>query len=143
MSLRIEDLTVLNVLIWKAFVQMRHFSHSHALNLHLGPKSGNNLFTVSPIRYSVLQSLIDVPLGLSLNPGEDMDVCKCIVPSRHGSTLNSRRAANPLVRLVEGEERWEAPDHPQGVLTQKWGETKLNRSITCMVIKATLTTGVT
>ncbi|GFY16480.1 dimer_Tnp_hAT domain-containing protein [Trichonephila clavipes] len=25
-------------------------------------------------------------------------------------TLGSRRAANPLVRLVEGEERWEAPD---------------------------------
>ncbi|GFW53778.1 hypothetical protein TNCV_3938721 [Trichonephila clavipes] len=33
---------------------------------------------------------------------EDMDVCKCIVPLRHESTLNSRRAANPPVRLVEG-----------------------------------------
>ncbi|GFW06893.1 dual specificity protein phosphatase 22 [Trichonephila clavipes] len=33
-----------------------------------------------------------------------MDVCKCIVPSRQGDTLNSRRASNPLVRLVEGEE---------------------------------------
>ncbi|GFW61002.1 hypothetical protein TNCV_4872121 [Trichonephila clavipes] len=32
-----------------------------------------------------------------------MDVCKCIVPSRHGSTLNSRQAASPLVRFVEGE----------------------------------------
>ncbi|GFV54683.1 ammonium transporter Rh type B [Trichonephila clavipes] len=30
-------------------------------------------------------------------------------------TLNSRRAASPLVRFVEGEERLEAPDHPQGV----------------------------
>ncbi|GFW46932.1 hypothetical protein TNCV_2982881 [Trichonephila clavipes] len=29
-----------------------------------------------------------------------MDVCKCIVPSRHGDTLNSRRAASPLVRLI-------------------------------------------
>ncbi|GFX03629.1 uncharacterized protein TNCV_2112011 [Trichonephila clavipes] len=46
------------------------------------------------------------------NPGEDMDVCKCIMPSRHVGTLNSRRAASHLVRLVEGEERWEAPDHP-------------------------------
>ncbi|GFV45292.1 hypothetical protein TNCV_2037451, partial [Trichonephila clavipes] len=40
-----------------------------------------------------------------------MVVCKCIVPSRHRGTLNRHRAASPLVRLVEGEERWEASDH--------------------------------
>ncbi|GFX26753.1 hypothetical protein TNCV_1839261 [Trichonephila clavipes] len=34
-----------------------------------------------------------------------MDVCKCVVPSRHGSTLNCLRAASPLVRLEEAEER--------------------------------------
>ncbi|GFW82381.1 uncharacterized protein TNCV_3818611 [Trichonephila clavipes] len=84
-----------------------------------------------------LATLTAVPLGLGSNPGEDMDVCKCIVPSRHGGTLNSRRAASPLVRLVEGEERWEAPDHSQGVLPQNCGETELNRSVTCMVLKAT------
>ncbi|GFX67585.1 hypothetical protein TNCV_3933271 [Trichonephila clavipes] len=39
------------------------------------------------------------------HPGEDMDVCKCIVPLRHGDTLNSRRAASPLVKMEEGEER--------------------------------------
>ncbi|GFW51027.1 hypothetical protein TNCV_3593091 [Trichonephila clavipes] len=50
-------------------------------------------------------------VGLGLNPGEDMDVCKWIVPSWHGSTLNGRRVASPLVRVVEGEERWEVPDH--------------------------------
>ncbi|GFX24626.1 uncharacterized protein TNCV_3344061 [Trichonephila clavipes] len=61
-----------------------------------------------------------------------MDVYKCIVPSRHGGTLNSRRAASPLVRWVEGKERWEAPDHPQN-----WGETEQNRSVTSMVLKAT------
>ncbi|GFX11827.1 uncharacterized protein TNCV_2996121 [Trichonephila clavipes] len=66
-----------------------------------------------------------------------MDVCKCIVPLRHGGTLNSRRDASPLVRFVEGEERWEVPDHPQGDLPQNWGETELNRSVTCMVLKAT------
>ncbi|GFS99429.1 uncharacterized protein TNCV_35751 [Trichonephila clavipes] len=59
-----------------------------------------------------------------------MDVCKCIVPSRHGGTLNSHRAASPLVRLVD-------PDHLQGVLPQNWGETELNRSVTWMVLKAT------
>ncbi|GFW37046.1 uncharacterized protein TNCV_5019441 [Trichonephila clavipes] len=52
-------------------------------------------------------------------------------------TLNSRRAASPLARLVEGEERWEAPDYPQSVLPQNWGETELNRSVTCMLLKAT------
>ncbi|GFW05538.1 down syndrome cell adhesion molecule-like protein Dscam2 [Trichonephila clavipes] len=34
-----------------------------------------------------------------------MDVCKCIVSSLHGATLNSRRAACPLARLLEEEER--------------------------------------
>ncbi|GFU75018.1 uncharacterized protein TNCV_3752691 [Trichonephila clavipes] len=53
------------------------------------------------------------------------------------STLNSRRAASPLMWFVEGEERWVAPDHPQGVLPLNWGETELNRSVTCMVVKAT------
>ncbi|GFW25401.1 uncharacterized protein TNCV_3721291 [Trichonephila clavipes] len=67
-----------------------------------------------------------------------MDVYKCIVPLRQGGTLNSRRAASPLVRLVEGKERWEAPDHPWGVvLPQNWGETELNRSVAYMVLKAT------
>ncbi|GFW73104.1 uncharacterized protein TNCV_832231 [Trichonephila clavipes] len=87
--------------------------------------------------------LTAVPLDLGSNPGEDMDVCKCIVPSRHGGTLNSRRAASPLVRWVEGEERWEAPDHPHGVLPQNWGETELNCSVTVWSSNLRLTTGVT
>ncbi|GFV37346.1 uncharacterized protein TNCV_1757841 [Trichonephila clavipes] len=66
-----------------------------------------------------------------------MDVCKCIVPLQHGGTRNSRRAASPLVRLVEEEERWESADLPQGVLPQNWGGTEQNRSVTCMVLKAT------
>ncbi|GFX57280.1 hypothetical protein TNCV_2965591 [Trichonephila clavipes] len=45
-------------------------------------------------------------------------------------TLNSRRTTSPLVRLVEGKERWEAPDHLQGVLLRNWDETELNRSVT-------------
>ncbi|GFX33944.1 uncharacterized protein TNCV_911481 [Trichonephila clavipes] len=66
-----------------------------------------------------------------------MDVCKCIVPLRHGGTLNSRRAASHLVWLVEGEERWQASDHPQSVLPLNWGGTEPNRSVICMVLKAT------
>ncbi|GFV33421.1 uncharacterized protein TNCV_4164581 [Trichonephila clavipes] len=71
-----------------------------------------------------LATLTTLPLVLGSNLGEDMDVCKWIVPSRHGGTLNSHRAASPLVRLVEEEKRWEAPDHPQSILPQNWGETE-------------------
>ncbi|GFV52303.1 uncharacterized protein TNCV_2673241 [Trichonephila clavipes] len=63
-----------------------------------------------------------------------MDVCKCIVPLRHGGTLNSHRAASPLVWLVE--ERWEAPDHPQGFLSLNWGGIEQKRTVNCMVLKA-------
>ncbi|GFX93401.1 uncharacterized protein TNCV_152071 [Trichonephila clavipes] len=74
--------------------------------------------------------------GLGWNPGQDMDVCTCTVSSPHWGTLNSCRAASPLVRLVKGKKRWEASHHPQGVLPLNWGETELNRTVTCMVLKA-------
>ncbi|GFU40378.1 hypothetical protein TNCV_4255561 [Trichonephila clavipes] len=46
---------------------------------------------------------------------------KCLVSSRHGDTLN--------------KERWDTPDHPQGVLPQNWCGTEQNRTVPCMVIK--------
>ncbi|GFU47210.1 uncharacterized protein TNCV_2938571 [Trichonephila clavipes] len=58
------------------------------------------------------------------------------MPSRHRGTLNSRRAARPLVRLVEGETRWEAPDPPHAALPQNWAGTEQNSSATCRVHKA-------
>ncbi|GFX35146.1 uncharacterized protein TNCV_2330861 [Trichonephila clavipes] len=61
-----------------------------------------------------------------------MNICRCIVPSRPGGTLNSRGSTCPLVRLVKGEER----EVPQGVLPQNRGETQLNSSVTCVVLKA-------
>ncbi|GFX17768.1 uncharacterized protein TNCV_475681 [Trichonephila clavipes] len=67
-----------------------------------------------------------------------MDVCKYIVSLWHVDTLNIRRALSSLVRLVEKEERWEAHrPPPQGVLPLNWSETELNRTVTCMVHKAT------
>ncbi|GFT07766.1 hypothetical protein TNCV_1213731 [Trichonephila clavipes] len=42
----------------------------------------------------------------------------------------------PLVRLVEEEKRWEAPNHPQGVLPQNWGGTEKNRTVICTVLKS-------
>ncbi|GFV94372.1 uncharacterized protein TNCV_3352101 [Trichonephila clavipes] len=59
-------------------------------------------------------------LCLGSNPVEDMAVCKRIVPSRHGGTLNSRRAASPVVSLVEGKERWDPLTTPR-VFTLKIG----------------------
>ncbi|GFY08871.1 hypothetical protein TNCV_4660641 [Trichonephila clavipes] len=53
-----------------------------------------------------------------------------------GAVGTGCRATSPLVRLVEGEERWAASGHPQGILPQNWGETELNRSVTCMVLKS-------
>ncbi|GFU67801.1 uncharacterized protein TNCV_4684221 [Trichonephila clavipes] len=53
-----------------------------------------------------------------------------------GGTLNSRPAESPLVRLVEGKEGWEGSD-PSGVLPQNWGGNEPNRTVTCMVLKAT------
>ncbi|GFW47403.1 uncharacterized protein TNCV_4536931 [Trichonephila clavipes] len=95
------------------------------------PELAPLLLTTTPDqREDSLATLTAVPLGLGSNPGEDMVACKRIVSSRHGGTLNSRRAASLLVRWVEGKERWEAPDHPQGVLPLNWGETELNHSVT-------------
>ncbi|GFW63217.1 uncharacterized protein TNCV_581571 [Trichonephila clavipes] len=65
-----------------------------------------------------------------------MDVCKCIVPWRHGGTLNNHRAASPLVWLVDAEERYESPLHPQGFLPLNWGGIEPNRSDLCMVFYA-------
>ncbi|GFS73494.1 hypothetical protein TNCV_1101961 [Trichonephila clavipes] len=35
--------------------------------------------------------------------GEGMGICNCIVPLRHGGTLNSRQTASLLVSLMEGK----------------------------------------
>ncbi|GFX97643.1 uncharacterized protein TNCV_2842031 [Trichonephila clavipes] len=70
-----------------------------------------------------------VPVQIS-NPREGTDVCKCIVPLRHGGTLNSCRAASSLGRFMEGEERWEALDDLQGVFPQNWGGIEPNRTDT-------------
>ncbi|GFY24734.1 hypothetical protein TNCV_1017801 [Trichonephila clavipes] len=54
-----------------------------------------------------------------------MDVCKCIVPSQHGDTLNSRHAASPLLRLMAGDERREAPEPPPGCSPSKLGSNRV------------------
>ncbi|GFY36086.1 hypothetical protein TNCV_4844581 [Trichonephila clavipes] len=63
----------------------------------------------------------DDTMGLGSNPGEDMDAGKFIGLSWHGGTLNSHRAACPLVGLVEGKERWEVLDPPTGGSSSKSG----------------------
>ncbi|GFU93641.1 uncharacterized protein TNCV_3018291 [Trichonephila clavipes] len=59
-------------------------------------------------------------------------------PSDISGTLNSRRTTSPLVRLVEGEEKWgRILTTPQGFLPLNWSETESNRTFTYMVLKAT------
>ncbi|GFW72974.1 hypothetical protein TNCV_830971 [Trichonephila clavipes] len=72
------------------------------------------------------------------NSGEGMDTCKCIVPSWHGGTVNSRRAASPLVRWVEVEERWEALVTFR-MFSQNWDGTKPKSTVTCIELKAKAT----
>ncbi|GFY28077.1 hypothetical protein TNCV_4394111 [Trichonephila clavipes] len=58
------------------------------------------------------------------------------------SLLNSRRTASPLVRLVEEEERWEAPDYSR-VFSLKIGvESNPNVLLPVWSSKLQLTTGV-
>ncbi|GFV58362.1 uncharacterized protein TNCV_2556061 [Trichonephila clavipes] len=89
-----------------------------------------------------LQELLDLLQSLTSGISDVLtdDVSDEKVPANNVlnfRTLNSRRAASSLVRLVERGKRWKAPDHSQGVLPQNWGETELNHSVTCMVLKAT------
>ncbi|GFV92274.1 hypothetical protein TNCV_3951291 [Trichonephila clavipes] len=63
---------------------------------------------------SGIETLTVEPQSLGSNPGVGMDVCKCIGPSWHGGTLNSRRVASPLVWLVEEEERVRTLNPPLG-----------------------------
>ncbi|GFS65264.1 hypothetical protein TNCV_2451081 [Trichonephila clavipes] len=49
-----------------------------------------------------------------------------------GSTLKCHR-----VRFLEGKERLNAPDLLQGVIPQYWGGNEPNRTVTCIVLKAT------
>ncbi|GFV81972.1 hypothetical protein TNCV_3151701 [Trichonephila clavipes] len=63
-----------------------------------------------------------------------MDVCKCIVPSWHVGTVSRRKSSRELVQGMEGMRPLTLP---QGVLSLNWGETALNRSVICMVLKDT------
>ncbi|GFW15638.1 hypothetical protein TNCV_3581361 [Trichonephila clavipes] len=59
-----------------------------------------------------------------------------LVLLRQGGTQNSRRTASPLAKLVSGTEMC-YPNHLQCILPQNWGGTGPNRTVTCMVLKAT------
>ncbi|GFW48585.1 hypothetical protein TNCV_4241661 [Trichonephila clavipes] len=68
-------------------------------------------------------------VGLGSNPGEGIDICKCIVTLRHGDTLkqpSSRKSS----REVGGREREVGALTPsQGVLPQNWVEIEPNHNV--------------
>ncbi|PRD32161.1 UNVERIFIED_CONTAM: nuclear pore complex protein [Trichonephila clavipes] len=59
-------------------------------------------FVVADIAHPVQQltTLIAVPQGLGLNPAEDMDVSKCIVPLQHRGTINSHKSSHEMLALA-------------------------------------------
>ncbi|GFY33829.1 hypothetical protein TNCV_4595403 [Trichonephila clavipes] len=59
-----------------------------------------------------------------------MDVCFCIVPLRHGDTLNNLRAVSLLVWLVEGE-REKSPIHSLSVIAHRVGVSLLAPNPPC------------
>ncbi|GFX85100.1 hypothetical protein TNCV_4979551 [Trichonephila clavipes] len=67
--------------------------------------------------------------GIKLYPFAAMNFAG-LDPTSLGSRKSSRKVGGRR-REVGGS------DHPQGVLPQNYAETELNRSVTCMVLKAT------
>ncbi|GFV39408.1 hypothetical protein TNCV_1231091 [Trichonephila clavipes] len=67
-------------------------------------------------------------------------VCSCKSDSR-GKTVRKetryQQSSHKSSCEVDGKGR-EASDHSQGVLPQNWGGIKSNRTVTCMVLKATI-----
>ncbi|GFW64030.1 hypothetical protein TNCV_707351 [Trichonephila clavipes] len=59
-----------------------------------------------------------------------MDVCKCIVLTRHWSNRKSSCEVGGRGREVGG------PDQPQGFIPLNWGGTEKKCTVTCMVLKA-------
>ncbi|GFU66660.1 uncharacterized protein TNCV_3111441 [Trichonephila clavipes] len=106
------------VRVWKP--RGERLNPTFVLQRHTTPSAGVMIWVLLPTIH-VVSDADCCAVGPGLNPVEDMDVCKCIVPSRHGGTLNSRRATTPFVRSMEGKEMWEAPEHPQDVFLQKLG----------------------
>ncbi|GFS54507.1 hypothetical protein TNCV_1742681 [Trichonephila clavipes] len=94
----------------------------------------DSLLKKKPCKKSKISKLCNKPDTVShKNKGivrlRGIEVCKCKVPSWHGGSPNSHRAASPLVRLEEREERWEVSDRPRVfVLSQNWGGNEAKRT---------------
>ncbi|GFY02473.1 uncharacterized protein TNCV_3503541 [Trichonephila clavipes] len=111
----------------------RDHSHEHLTGLSL-------IRALEPVKIHRIEwphrcrSSVDPLLEITKSVANILVLLQCRALYKLVAHLPSRDASL-LLRLVEGEERWEAPDHLHGVL-QNWGETELNHSDTCMVLKA-------
>ncbi|GFW52838.1 hypothetical protein TNCV_2394171 [Trichonephila clavipes] len=112
---------------------------------HKGSDNGDRCYTFSTTR-GALVAQPEVPLTLrrakSIIPTH-IDKCTAVTPKTKSlgkpwetlatvgyipgpGTRNSRRAASPLVRLAESEERWEASDTPR-VFSLKIGWSRVKK----------------
>ncbi|GFV60916.1 hypothetical protein TNCV_925301 [Trichonephila clavipes] len=86
-------------------------------------------------RYRIVACYVTSPSPVPLKTRHVGQRCTSNL-SRAETSFRCRQAASPLVRLVEGGERWKAPGHPQVVLHENWGGTEPNCTVTCMMFKA-------
>ncbi|GFW26628.1 hypothetical protein TNCV_2850181 [Trichonephila clavipes] len=78
----------------------------------------------------VISDAAAVPLGLGSNPGERYGcLLMCSAFAAWGYSYSSSPEVCGRGREIEGS------DHSQVVLPQKWGGTKPNRTVICMVLK--------
>ncbi|GFV81557.1 uncharacterized protein TNCV_52811 [Trichonephila clavipes] len=96
------------------------------------------------VLYGIVVSDADYcAVSLGSNPREGMNVCKRILPSQHGGTLNSRRAASLLVRLcgtieVEYQSQqcnFDAQFPPQGEALELSEDAKWNKDARISLVK--------
>ncbi|GFV40113.1 uncharacterized protein TNCV_31721 [Trichonephila clavipes] len=94
------DLTPLDYFLWGYVKSLVYADKPQTLD-HL---EDNIPRVIADIRPQMLEKVIEnwtsrlttsEPADLAWIPREGMGVCKCIVPLRHGDTLNSRRATSP------------------------------------------------
>ncbi|GFT86821.1 uncharacterized protein TNCV_4163931 [Trichonephila clavipes] len=76
----------------------------------LAERDNRRIFTS---RQRCLQSSFEARRAKKIKKSKEIELFQeQEVPSRHAGTINSRQATSPLLRLVAGDERREAPDPP-------------------------------
>ncbi|GFW81886.1 DUF4817 domain-containing protein [Trichonephila clavipes] len=120
------DLTPLDYFLWSYVKSLVYADKSQTLD-HL---EDNIRRVIADIRPQMLEKVIEnwtFRLDyIRASRGSHMPEIIFRIVCAAGGTQNSRRAVSPLVRLAEGKEWWETPNHPWGSLPLKLGRNRAN-----------------